>query len=234
MPTISIHEYKVPRQVFRPGPVRAHEFYLEFSIKVEQHGCYALAVSLREEDDVTGDDTFASNTDVELLCHCFQPGVAQRFYITGGAPAPEGAAPPQPQAGSLRLSGVTGIWPDSDGVFDDTLEIRADIELFVCSLGECGVGVGRPCGRLDWERPRVAVFEASTRVKKLEVGNGTGTEEGMELLQDAAGAAASAAMASRAVRPVAPRDRVLASVVRRLRRLERVRTVIQEEEPPLG
>jgi hypothetical protein len=231
--TISIHEYKVPRQVFRPGPVRAHEFFLEFSVTVEQHGCYAIAVSLRDEDDVTGDDAFASNTDVELLCHCFQPGVAQRFYITGGESAPEGAAPPQPQAGATRLSGVTGIWPDSDGPFDDTLEVRADIELFACSFGECGVAVGRPCGRLDWERPRTVVHQVSTRVKKVDVGNGTGIEEGVDLLKEAGGAAAGAAMGAR-VRPVEPRDRLLAALLKRVRRLERVRTVVQVEEPPLG
>lgn len=231
MPNISLHEYKLPRQVFRPGPVRAHEFYLEFSVTVEQEGCYAIAVTLSDEDDVTGADVFASNTDVELKCHCFQAGQAQRFYVTGGAPAPDSSVLPQPAPGATRLSGVTGIWPDSDGPFDDTLEVKARVELFVCTRGACA-GAAERCGRLDWGRPRVAILTQTTRIIEVEVGNSTDVEEGIDLIKEAAGTAAGAALGARVV-PVDPRDRLLAGLVRRVKRLERERVTLLEEDPPI-
>ena len=221
MPTIQINRRIVSTDVSRRAPIGKHEYFLEFTVLVEETGCYTLKVSLFDHDDVTGDDYIGSTNNNLLDCYCIQAGTTKMFHVYGAGRAPENSALPQPSAGSTGLPGITGRWPESDGPFDNTLEVFARVELFVCRKGACNAA---NCTPIEVRRLGASIFSRETARGDVNIGDGTGPEEGVELIEKGVGAGVSAGTSFFSLRttPGAPdAAALLANLQRRVVAIER-------------
>ncbi len=240
-PTIDILRREVSQSVYRGRPIGAHEYFLEFSIEVPTTGCHIIHVALFDADSVTGNDQFASTNDALLPCNCLQAGTARTFWIGGAAPAPEASIMP-PSSQGTQLTGLTGSWPDSDGPFDDTLEVFAQIKLYVCEIKECSGD--EDCGANSLRRLGNPIATWTTFRSDVVVEDGTHITEGVGLLQQGASAGLSLSMRqgpSDVEQPptavalaASRRDRALASLHGRVRRLERLSEFPEPTEDSKG
>jgi hypothetical protein len=188
MPSITDVELYNPKHCHKNWKLGPKNLEIDFSVKVEQAGCYAIAVTLLDDDDLSGDDIIASNLEVgKLPCLCFKEGETRKFAINGG----DGPTP-TPEAGRTQLDPITGQWPASDGPFDDTLELYATIELYLCKQGPCTPNGCRwlNCGRLS-DFTSVTTYSGKEHPQKTEIVDGEGWAEGMGLIEKAASAGGS-------------------------------------------
>ena len=179
----------LPLIVDKNDPVGARQVTVEITVRVDGSGCYAFAVYLFDRDRF-GDDMIASNLhEDEVPCYCLKKGESYKFVISGAAGTPRPAPP-----GTIRLEPpLKGKWPESDGPFDDTLEVFAKVEVYYCrkACSEAGKCEPRPSQKLD---VLVGSGIALDSPQDVTIRDGHGTKEGIELLKEGAKAGAGALM----------------------------------------
>lgn len=184
-PQIRIHRRIVSSDVYKGKPIGAHEYYLEFEIRVPEDGCYAIHVALFDHDSVTTNDPIGSTNDALLACYCMAGGEALRFAVGGAAPAPAHSnMPPAPVGGQenrIHLTGITGTWPDSDGPADNTIEVRARINLYTCHSKPCE-GAGSSCGEIKASDLGTPDASWVTYRNDVDIVDGTGWQELLDVL----------------------------------------------------
>lgn len=192
MPSITDVELYNPKHCHKNWKIGTKNVEIDFTVKVKYQGCYAIAVTLWD-DDLSPDDIIASNLETgKLNCICFKAGETKKCAINGD----HGNGPrPTPEAGRTQLDPISGQWPASDGPFDDTLELYVTIELYLCKQVSCAESGETACkwlncGKLG-DHPPLATFSSKGHVQKTEIVDGDGWTEGMGLIEKAASAGGS-------------------------------------------
>lgn len=184
MPSASVQQIdlKVPKHVSKGDPIGALEAQVDFTVNANADGCYAVAVYLYDNETLIPDQLVASNLhEITIPCNCLKAGQPQKFTIAGNAGAPPAAA-----GGAIQLKpGLKGKWPTSDGPFDDTLDLYAKVEVYYCRQACPATG---DCDPIRTQRLRELVGVGTTEddEENVEIIDGDGTEEGIDLLKEGA------------------------------------------------
>ena len=125
----------------RGNKIEAKELSATFTVTVDTDGCYAIFVSLWEDDDnllwfLNPDEKIAWDTRNAIECHCLTAGEAQEFEI-GATASEDPAEPPAPDPDSsvIPLAPMKGNWPKSDA--GGEIELRLEVEVKLCTPN-CG------------------------------------------------------------------------------------------------
>ena len=207
MAGISNIELISPEECNKDQRITGQDLQVNFFVQVDAPGCYAVAVRVLDKSfsgefsplfgGLGKDKSIASNVrNGALECLCFEQGETKKLSVIS-----EGGVA-QLAPGFMQLKNpLRGVWPPDDGFGDDTLELYASIELYLCSEGPCSGHGKRDCrfliaGKL---RERTAIATASTRQteQKCEIADG----EGGKKLADAAMQGAGLLLKSRADAP---------------------------------
>ena len=218
---IEVRRKATSPQVYKGTAIGEHEFFIEFDVTVATTGCYAIHIALVDRNPILSNKQLGSINDAELDCFCLTADSRKTFFSTGAGPPPKGSR--LTRSDGQRLPGLTGSWPNSDGPFDDRLnDIFAVIRVFRCSIGACETDAQCELG-ISARRLTDVVASRTWPMAEADVANGTGTEEGIELLWSVAKGAASAGMAradmdDTARDPIGAVDRKIAIALAMLRR----------------
>jgi hypothetical protein len=190
--TATVTEPKVTTapKVWRERPLRPWQVHVDFDVTITDDGCCALIVELRESDPWPfPDDLIGTNEYTAFIpCICFKKGETRRFRIYGDE------NPTNAQMGGggreVLVPPMLGSWPKSDGPFDNTIEVYATVEVVWCN--EPGCEQNQPCkGLQEGRKGFVTVGKNDSRehAKDVLIVDGKGMQEGIDLIEKAAGAA---------------------------------------------
>jgi hypothetical protein len=200
MPTAFVRniDLETPRDCAKNEPIAGLEVQVVFEVVVDGTGCYAIAVYVYDHENLIPDRVIASNVHQSRIpCYCLQSGNPQRFVISGSV----GPTQPDP-AGALRLRPpLSGKWPESDGPFDNTLDLYAKVEVYYC-LRPCPPQ--GDCEMIRTQKLDMLVGVGTTEdddLAKVDIKDGGGVREGIELLKEAAKTGAGAALKTELPQP---------------------------------
>jgi hypothetical protein len=184
--SVSQIDLQVPKHVSKGDPIGPGELTVDFTVNASADGCYAMAVYLYDNEKLIPDELVASNLhQITIPCNCLRKGRPQKFTISGHA----GAAPAA-GGGAIQLGppGLKGKWPQSDGPFDDVMELYVKIEVYYCREA-CPATGG--CNPIRTQRLTDLVGVGTTEDEAFDVTiiDGSGTREGIDLLKEGGKAA---------------------------------------------
>ena len=222
---VSIHNWRLAANAGRRTSFGFDEIFLQFSVLVSQSGCYAIDITIREHDSSTGNDTIGGSgrRKNRMACYCMRKGESRTFFSEGVAAGDRDHRNPI-RNGATRLPPIRGRWPESDGWFDDTIEVFADIEIRQCSRGACNAAAeNESCQDIDPRRfnSLLLIRNVHTNKKSVVIDDGTGWDEGVDAIGTGISAGSTLiGMAAPGARRI-PRSGDMVALARRMQNLER-------------
>jgi hypothetical protein len=188
---ISNVDLETPLHVWKGQPITGKEMQLDFTVRVSNDGCYAIAIEIYDYHLWRPNTVIASNLNHSTLdCTCLKKGEAYVFHATGDS----GAADPAPAGSTPVPNPIHGSWPESSGPFSDTMNLFAKIDVYYCRRacppqgGSCGrISVHRLdvlCGTVenDDERRKVKIVDSPEPMNSIEKAAGAGMSAGSKAL----------------------------------------------------